>query len=111
MGTLLRLRDQRRFPLPSRGILGRGSGALIPLEESLASGEHARISWTGSAWELRDLGSKNGTFINGAPLQSGGSRVVFEGDRFGFGDAGERYVLEDARAAGPMAIELASGVW
>ena len=43
------------------------------IEDAFASSLHARIYWTGSSWEIRDLGSRNGTYVNGAPLAAGSS--------------------------------------
>ena len=36
-------------------------------DDPRVSGSHARLEWTGRGWTLRDLGSKNGTFITGSP--------------------------------------------
>ncbi len=39
-----------------------------------ASRKHSRISWTGDGWSVEDLGSRNGTFLNGKKL-SGAARL------------------------------------
>jgi len=37
--------------------------------DSAVSGEHARLSRIGHEWMVRDLGSTNGTLVNGEPIQ------------------------------------------
>jgi len=49
-------------------LLGRDpAGNDFVLDDARVSGRHARIEWTGLGWSLHDLGSKNGTFLAGAP--------------------------------------------
>ena len=64
-------------------VIGRGTADAQPtasellLEDPLVSGRHARIVRAGTAYQLEDLGSKNGTFLEAdrlaapAPLQEG----------------------------------------
>ena len=51
------------------------------VKDPSVSQKHAELVWTGAAWELTDLGSSNGTFVNGKELQEGGacsgSRAMF----------------------------------
>ena len=48
------------------------------LNNGYASGEHALLSWRGGQWWLEDLGSRNGTLLNEAPLTD--TAVVSAGD-------------------------------
>ncbi|MCB0071550.1 MAG: FHA domain-containing protein, partial [Caldilineaceae bacterium] len=41
---------------------------------------HARIHVEGAAYKITDLGSTNGTKVNGAPLAPNVSRVLHNGD-------------------------------
>ncbi|HHV61845.1 MAG TPA: FHA domain-containing protein [Firmicutes bacterium] len=45
--------------------LGRGSGNIISIPDPYVSVNHARIVKRGEEYWLEDLGSKNGTFVNG----------------------------------------------
>lgn len=65
---------------PARdNTLGRAAEATIVVADRLASRHHAAIRYDGAsaAWTLHDLGSRNGTFLDGmpvtaAPLADGG---------------------------------------
>jgi hypothetical protein len=55
------------FPLPDEGeiIIGRSSDLDMVLVEDMVSRKHAKISVSGNKVNIIDLGSTNGTFING----------------------------------------------
>lgn len=66
-----------QFPLDYFTTLGRNPENSIVLNDSFVSGTHAEVSLQQSQWWLADLGSTNGTRLNGqqiagrVPLQSG----------------------------------------
>jgi transcriptional regulator with GAF, ATPase, and Fis domain len=58
-------------PLPGREIeLGRDSSVWGSLMDPLLSRRHARISYDRGRFSVRDLGSRNGTFVDGEMLTS-----------------------------------------
>lgn len=62
-------RTGARFPLKDgANIIGRAPGNEIRLDDQSVSRQHAEISKTPSGWFVKDLGSKNGTMVNGQPL-------------------------------------------
>jgi pSer/pThr/pTyr-binding forkhead associated (FHA) protein len=69
--------------------LGRAKGASVRLADPMASGQHARVAPDGERIVISDLGSTNGTFLNGvllsepAPL-SGGDRIRLGESEFVF---------------------------
>jgi hypothetical protein len=79
----------KRFPLQKgRTIIGRGSDAGVTLDDTGASRHHAQILWDGRRAELDDLGSTNGTLLNGervskaalppdSVIEIGRTRIVF----------------------------------
>ena len=73
------------LPHPSAQVLriGRDPGNGLRLTHETVSRVHAELSFQGGAWVLRDLGSTNGTTVNGQRVT--GSAVVREGDQIGFG--------------------------
>jgi DNA-binding winged helix-turn-helix (wHTH) protein len=60
-------------------ILGRSRDATIFIDDVSVSRRHARISVEGTSVVVEDLGSKNGTTLNGQPL-AGPARIV-DGDQ------------------------------
>jgi pSer/pThr/pTyr-binding forkhead associated (FHA) protein len=65
--------------------LGRGPQSDIVLQDTYASSAHARLLPQGDAIVLEDLGSTNGTYLNGVPLS--GPQPLHEGDRIRIGDS------------------------
>lgn len=55
----------RRIPLTDGVTIGRGPANTVPLIDPGASRHHAEIVWEDDNWVLRDLGSTNGTLVNG----------------------------------------------
>jgi pSer/pThr/pTyr-binding forkhead associated (FHA) protein len=50
--------------------IGRGENNQIVINSPKISRNHARIEWSGERFTIRDLGSSNGTFINGQRVES-----------------------------------------
>lgn len=85
-------------PLASRTLVGRGPLATLRLPSRMVSSEHATIVWTDGAWILRDLGSRNGTYVDGRRLGSTDAVVLCPGMRLAFGaPVGGLRVLEVER--------------
>lgn len=85
----------QRYSLSSSYIVGRAPASNLELSNRMASSTHAEILWNGSAWELRDLGSRNGTFVGTRRLMSGERVTIRREARIAFGDAEDPYELED----------------
>jgi len=63
---------QRRLSLVTgENIVGRDEAASVRLDDPVVSRRHARILISGSGALIEDLGSKNGTFIDGRPIAAG----------------------------------------
>jgi hypothetical protein len=73
----------REFDLAGAIVVGRDPDSGIPIEDAEASRRHASFSAEGSTVTVEDLGSTNGTFVNGERLT--GSRTVGEGERVRIG--------------------------
>lgn len=61
--------DGKRYPLRrGRTIIGRGSDADITLDDTGTSRKHVEILWDGKRAQVNDLGSTNGSQLNGEPV-------------------------------------------
>src|SRR4051812_3368104 len=60
----------RAFPLDGSALeLGRDLPAAAPLTDDWLSRRHAIVARTGERWTVRDLDSRNGTFVGGARVR------------------------------------------
>lgn len=50
---------------PDSFAIGRGADCQFCFDNKLVSGHHAKLTFTGSAWEIEDTGSTNGTYVGG----------------------------------------------
>ena len=66
------------FALEATTSIGRDVNASIVVEDEYASTRHATLTFRGRGWHVEDVGSTNGTFVNG-------SRVVGAADLW-YGD-------------------------
>jgi len=61
--------DRQTVQIPEAGLLiGRSSSCNLCLSDEFASAEHCKISVEGDAFFIEDLGSTNGTFIDGEQI-------------------------------------------
>ncbi len=109
----LRVRDGERsrdVELDAERVrFGRLPECDVPLESSGVSREHAEIARGRDGWRVRDLGSRNGTRLNGAPVDDAilveGDTIALAGDvtieMLKLGGPGARVVTGEAEAAGP----------
>jgi DNA-binding winged helix-turn-helix (wHTH) protein len=91
-----------QIPLVSgENIIGRDPRARVWLDSPGISRRHARIRVDGDFATLEDLGSKNGTHANGAPL--GTAMTLEDGDQLRFGSVEvtfRTWAAESTRTAG-----------
>lgn len=87
----------RHITLPARAIIGRAGSCVIVLDDPLISHEHARISCNERGWEIHDLGSRNGTFVDGRKLDTGATAALERGSKIAFGDPRKPWKVSDTR--------------
>lgn len=75
---------ERRVTLRSRHLVGRARTCHLVLPAPDVSSEHAVIFWDGSAWFVRDLGSRNGTSVDGARLPPSDVQRIVRGAALAF---------------------------
>lgn len=64
--------------------IGRDGGAGIVIGDPSVSARHARLERVARGWLLRDLGSTNGTYVEGRPVPPGGL-ILAGGERIQLG--------------------------
>jgi hypothetical protein len=70
--------------------IGRSPECTVKLSDSTVSRRHAEIVRDGDAWVLRDVGSSNGTNVNGAAI---GEHVLADGDEVKVGAVSLRFEM------------------
>ncbi len=85
------------FPVePGINTIGRLSGAnTIVIRDEFISGLHAEISVFDDRIFVKDIGSTNGTFVNGVKVQPAGQHEVSIGDEVTIGHAVMRLEVVD----------------
>lgn len=83
----------RRYALsPPQTVVGRGREADVRLDDPNISRRHVGFRVDGSDWVVEDLGSTNGTRLNGGSLR--GPAVLRSGDVVQLGNTVLKFVLE-----------------
>ncbi len=97
------------FQLPPGAplVVGRAIGCDIPVVDQTVSRRHAEITLDANGVRVRDMGSSNGTFVNGARIASSPIAV---GDVIAFGAMAFRLVHTDPPAAAdtPLADDVST---
>lgn len=103
---MARLQDSqgRQIVLRSNHLFGRSRAMHTVLASSDVSAQHAAISWGLQGWSARDLGSRNGTSLDGRPLGPGLAATVRRGAVLEFGGPHQRFTLVDDAPPAPLAI-------
>lgn len=90
--------------------MGRARDAGLVLDDVLVSSEHALLRFTSEGWEVKDLGSRNGTIVDGVRLGAGESANIDLGSHIVFGADAETWELIDADAPGLRAVDESGAV-
>ena len=77
------------FDISEGATLGRSDSAEIPVDDPFASSAHARIYPRGDFMQVEDMGSTNGTYLNGRQLR--GAERLKVADVIRIGDSEYRY--------------------
>lgn len=89
--------------ITSSGLsIGRKKGNDLVLEDPLVSREHARIEQDLSGFSIRDLGSKNGVFLNNNLVESSSLK---NGDIIRIGSTVFRFHMEEEKIEEPVVFE------
>lgn len=95
------------FELVAETSVGRASGASLRLGHSHVSLQHASLRWTErGTWELRDLQSKNGTYVNGQRIAAGSPVRLELGAEVAFGSLSDAFVVDDVSPPRAMLVRV-----
>jgi hypothetical protein len=87
--AVLVLPDGRRVPLGDEpSVIGRLPDCAVPLSDPQSSRQHAEVRRTTDGFRVVDLGSTNGTTVNGTVV---GEKLLRDGDVIGVGNTTIRY--------------------
>ncbi len=78
-------------------VIGRNAGADISLPDDTLSGVHAAIELGLAGFRIRDLGSTNGTFVNGTQVHA---TDLKHGDRITLGEHTLQYLQQEKSDSG-----------
>ena len=79
-----------------RLVLGRGPGVDVSFDDPEMSQQHAAVEFAAGRFHVTDLGSTNGTRVNGAAVES---CEVTHGDRIEMGDHVLQILIEKRDSA------------
>ncbi|MBM4087681.1 MAG: FHA domain-containing protein, partial [Planctomycetes bacterium] len=91
---------EHRFPVGDSLLIGRGHGVDIFVPDTNASRKHAKLTKRDDGYFVEDLGSRNGTKVNGQKIKE--ARKVVDGDEVQIGRV--RLLFRDA-PEGPRAAD------
>ena len=85
-GAYLVATDGQRYPVKIGAVtrLGRALDNDVVINHASVSRHHAALEGNGGGYRVRDLGSQNGTFVEGSPVTDA---AVGDGAKVKFGDA------------------------
>jgi hypothetical protein len=109
--VLVNILSGQSYALKDGFRVGRMEGDLVLGHDGAVSSRHCAFRWNGKAYELEDLGSRNGTTVNGKKLEAKKPLAVAVGDKIEVGGAtfAVQEVVESAYAAEPLAVATISG--
>jgi hypothetical protein len=109
VATLREAHSNLTATLEHEHVVGRSPLCALRLEDPHASAQHAVLRWSGQHWEVRDLGSRNGTFLDGEQVQPGRDYRLVTGSTLCFGDLGRPWTLEDEEPPQVMVVPVDGG--
>ncbi len=109
MGSLREASTAKTQLLEPMLVVGRAPTCALRLSPRYVSAQHASLRWTGHCWELKDLGSRNGTFLDGKRISPGEEHATRSGSRIAFGNLQDQWELVDESPPQVMAVPVEGG--
>ncbi len=99
----------KRLTLAARCLVGRAEHCSLTTKHPLTSAEHAVLEWRHERWTLRDLGSSNGTQLNGSLVPSGKRTPLTRGAIIEFGSKSASFRMVDLASPAARAVLTEGG--
>ena len=80
---------------PPRAVIGRGPRSDVRVDDNACSTQHAEVFWSVDRWVVRDLDSRNGTWVDGVRLQPSEQSELRVGQSLAFGNPPRPFTVLD----------------
>jgi len=98
------------YYLEHESLLGRAQAATVCSDLPSVSLHHAALRWADSGrWEIEDLNSRNGTFVDGVRLPPGVISALRPGASLALGTLENRFDFDDASGPTVMLLPVRGG--
>ena len=109
--TLKNIATEREFDLDAVSMIGRSSECQIQIPDPRVSRRHAMIRKQDGGYFLFDLGSFNGSYLNGSRVTTArqltdGSTLSFAGHEYSFKQAGSTQATQNLNTLGGSTIAM-----
>lgn len=106
MAILREIATDNRVPLEPEHVVGRALTCALRLDYGYVSAQHAIIRHDGQGWVIRDLASRNGTWLDGRRIPPGQEQRLRRGSELAFGVPDARWDLADDAPPCAMVVPL-----
>jgi hypothetical protein len=109
MGAIKNISSGQTRVVEPEHLVGRAPAAVHRLDQRYVSAQHALIRWSGERWEIKDLGSRNGTFLDDVRLKPGVDNALRLGAKIAFGKLVEQWDFVDDLPPKVMVVPVDGG--
>ena len=106
--TMISEHSRKTFEIDGYALIGRDSQCMICIADSFTSLRHARIEKVGQGYVLRDLKSRNGTFVNG-------NRIIeahlYDNDRIRIGITEFVFTFDRDPSVNSLYVQSKNAIW
>lgn len=95
VATMEHVPSGKLIHLGATHVVGRASSCHLRLSTAKVSSVHAELLWDGASWQIRDLGSRNGTFVDERRLSAGEEASLVAGSLVTFAASDHCYRMVD----------------
>jgi hypothetical protein len=110
VATLISKDGAHKQYLVTPTVIGRSPVCALFIPRSFVSAHHAEIRWEHDAWLVRDLGSRNGTYVDQKRLHHNQAVRLTSGSVVAFGDPRESWALSDCSRPAVHVEDTTTGV-